>query len=164
MYKYVSAQLVSLIYVAILSLVYFLKRKYNFLESKIYKSLLIITIISLVLDVSSMYVLESNLYDGLVVSLFSKMYFMSLLVWLIVFIFYVILNKTTVKYDNFKVLIKKSILCKSWLVVSFILFIFMFFCKVNYNVDPVSYSGDGVVLLYSLGIFPQQSANVISEA
>ena len=152
MYKYVSAQLVSLVYIIILSFVYFLKRKYNFLESKIYKSLLITTIVSLILDVCSMYFIESNLYNGLVTGLFSKLYFISLLIWLIIFIFYVILNKTNVKYDNFKVLIKKSILCKSWLVVSFILFIFMLMCKINYNVNPVSYSGDGVVLLYSLGI------------
>ena len=152
MYRYVSTQLVSLIYITILSFVYFLKRKYNFLESKIYKSLLITTIISLVLDIGSMYFLELNLYNGLITGLLSKLYFISLLVWLIIFIFYVILNKTNVKYDNFKLLIKKSVLCKSWLVVSFILFIFMIMCKVNYNLNPVSYSGDGVVLLYSLGI------------
>ena len=53
MYQEVAGQIVSLIYIFILSLVYFLKRKYNFLESKFYKSLLVVTIISIILDISS---------------------------------------------------------------------------------------------------------------
>ena len=58
MYKDISVQLVSLLYIVILSLVYFLKRKYNFLESKMYKTLLMITISTLVLDISNIMVLK----------------------------------------------------------------------------------------------------------
>ena len=72
MYKDISVQLVSLLYIIILSAVYFLKRKYNFLESKIYKSLLVSTIVSLILDIVSMYVLDCGLYSNLVIMIFSK--------------------------------------------------------------------------------------------
>ena len=149
MYKDISVQLVSLIYIVILSLVYFLKRKYNFLESKVYKSLLLSTIVALLLDIVSMYIIDNSLYT---LNVFSKLYFISLFVWLILFIFYVLLNKTTVKYDNFKSLIKKSFSCKCWLIISFILFIVLLFSKINYMINPIMYYGFGVLLVYYLGI------------
>ena len=62
MYEYVSVQLVSLVYIIILSVVYFLKRKYNFLESKMYKTLLMITISTLVLDISNIMVLKLDIF------------------------------------------------------------------------------------------------------
>ena len=75
MYEYVSAQLVSFIYVVILSIVYFLKRKYNFLESKVYKSILIATIVTLFFDIFGMYILDCGLYNSVLTQLFSKLYF-----------------------------------------------------------------------------------------
>ena len=108
MYKDISVQLVSLLYIVILSVVYFLKRKYNFLESKVYKSLLVSTIISLILDIVSMCILECGMFSDFVIAIFSKLYFISLFVWIVLFIFYILLNKTLVKYDNYKTLIKNS--------------------------------------------------------
>ena len=55
MYEQVSTNIISLIYLVVLCVVYFLKRKYNFLESKIYKTLLITNIVLLVLDVVCVY-------------------------------------------------------------------------------------------------------------
>ena len=110
MYGAISMQVVSLIYVFILSSVYFLKRKYNFLESKVYKGLLVSVMISLVLDIFSIYVMSSGIYNVIVTSWISKLYFVSLFIWLSMFIFYVLLNKTTVKYDNFSIMLKKSFL------------------------------------------------------
>ena len=152
MYRDISAQLVSLIYIIILSSVYFLKRKYNFLESKIYKSLLISTIISLMLDIVSMYVLESSLFNNIVIALFSKLYFISLFIWLVLFIFYVLLNNISVKFDNFKSLIKQSMLCKTFGIVSIILFIFLLFSKVKHTINPISYYGPLVNVVYTFGI------------
>lgn len=152
MYKDISGQVISLIYVVILSSVYFLKRKYNFLESKIYKFLLTSTIITLLLDIGSMYVIESGLYDGLIIGIVSKIYFISLFVWLILFMFYVLLNKMSVKYENFKLLMKQSALCKSLMIVSLVLFIFLLFSNVSYTVDPIKYLGNGVLIIYALGI------------
>ena len=152
MYADISVQLVSLIYIVILSGVYFLKRKYNFLESKVYKFLLISTIGSLLLDIVSMYILSSQVYSVDINNLFSKIYFISLFIWIIAFIFYVILNNTTVKFNDFKTLIKKSTLCKGWVVLSVILFILLIILKIDYSVSPVGYYGDGVILIYALGI------------
>ena len=98
MYQEITVQLVSLIYIIILSSVYFLKRKYNFAESKVYKVLLISTIGSLVLDVFSMYLINTEKYGSVVISIFSKLYFISLFLWIILFIFYAI----SVKY-SFKI-------------------------------------------------------------
>ena len=61
MYSDISVQVISLIYVFVLSLVYFLKRKYNFLESRIYKLLLIFTGITLVLDIGNMFIIEKEI-------------------------------------------------------------------------------------------------------
>jgi len=152
MYQVMSAQLISLIYIIILATVYFLKRKYNFLESKVYKILLISIIVTLFLDVVSIYILDSGLYNELIILLVSKLYFISIFGWLIIFIFYVILNKTTDKYDNFKSLISQSILCKGWIVISAILFIFLICSNVEYGFNPIKYYGDGVAIVYALGI------------
>ena len=64
MYGVDSLQLVSFIYIVVLSMVYFLKRKYNFVESTIYKFLLIITMIVLVLDIFSSYIVFKNVDVG----------------------------------------------------------------------------------------------------
>lgn len=152
MYKDISVQLVSLLYIIILSAVYFLKRKYNFLESKVYKSLLVSTVVSLILDIISTCVLKCGLYSNLVIIFFSKLYFISLFIWLVLFIFYILLNKTDVKYDSFKSLMKKSILCKSWLIISVIIFLVLLISNIEYSINPIKYYGNGVMLIYSLGI------------
>jgi signal transduction histidine kinase/ActR/RegA family two-component response regulator len=153
MYKDISVQLVSLLYIVILSLVYFLKRKYNFLESKMYKTLLMITVSTLVLDISNIMVLKLDIFSNLIDKIYFKFYFILLFVWLIIFIFYVLLNNMTTKYDNFKSLIKKSVLCKFYLVVSLILLIGLFIFDVNCSSNPFVYSGGGVTIVYLFGIF-----------
>lgn len=152
MYKDISIQLVSLIYIVILSFVYFLKRKYNFLESKIYKVLLIITGITLLLDISSVYLLDNIIYGSLIVDIFSKVYFVSVFCWVIVFIFYVLLNKSFVKYNSLKEMFDGCYLCKGFRVVSVILFIILLVFDIDYNVNPIIYYGNGVLLIYALGI------------
>lgn len=152
MYKDISVQLVSLLYIVILSVVYFLKRKYNFLESKVYKSLLVSTIVSLILDIVSMCILECGMFSSFVIGIFSKLYFISLFIWIVLFIFYILLNKTLVKYDNFKTLINKSILCKSWLIISGILLFVLLISGISYSVNPITYYGNGVILVYAFGI------------
>lgn len=152
MYQEVAGQIVSLIYIFILSLVYFLKRKYNFLESKFYKSLLVVTIISIFLDISSICLLKTSIYNSVLSLVVAKLYFISIFVWLIIFIFYVILNKINIKYDNFKGLIKKSILCKTWIFISIILFILLLFSNIGYTINPISYYGSSVMIVYVLGM------------
>lgn len=150
MYNEVSLQIISLIYVIVLSIVYFLKRKYNFLETKIYKNILIVTIITLILDISNIYILELLPQIGFIST---KIYFISLLIWIILFITYILLNRASKKYDDMKTTIKESFLAKSWLVSSIIFIILMLFLKVNYKLNPIYYYGPGQTLIYSLAVF-----------
>ena len=118
MHSDISLQLMSLVYILILSVVYFSKRKYNFLESKIYKFLLIITMFILFLDVFSYYGILKGIYVGGLSVIISKIYFVSLFVWFILFIFYVFLNKSSIRYDNVS-----NLLVLSFLTLSFTCFI-----------------------------------------
>lgn len=152
MYKDISVQLVSLLYISILSFVYFFKRKYNFLESKVYKFLLVVTIISLLLDVCSIYVLDNITYNNVITMIFSKLYFISLFGWLVIFILYVILNKTLVKYDNFKEMYNKCVMSKVLIIISIVMFVVLLFLEIDYSVNPFSYYGSGVFFTYFFGI------------
>lgn len=153
MYQDISVQIMGLIYVLILSFVYFLKRKYNFLESRVYKSLLICTIITLVLDITSMFIIEEVRYLNFVRILLIKCYFISLFIWLIIFIGYVFLNKSDVKYDNFKSLLKDSSFGKVYYSIALILILMEIILPVNYMEGPVVYYGKGVTLVYAVAIF-----------
>lgn len=153
MYQDISVQIMGLIYVLILSFVYFLKRKYNFLESRVYKSLLICTIITLVLDITSMFIIEGVRYLSFVRILLIKCYFISLFIWLIIFIGYVFLNKSDVKYDNFKSLLKDSSFGKVYYFIALILILMEIILPVNYMEGPVVYYGKGVTLVYAVAIF-----------
>lgn len=153
MYSDISVQLISFIYVFILSVVYFLKRKYNFLESRVYKFLLVFTMGALLLDMSSMYVIKNNIYESLLPMVLSKIYFITLMIWLILFITYVLLNRTNIKYSSFKELMKQSKLAKTWFFVSLVLIVLVLVSKVNYNISPVMYYGSAVNLVYTVSIF-----------
>ena len=148
----VSLQLISLIYVLILSVVYFLKRRYNFIESKFYKILLIVTMITLVLDIASVYIIECGNYIGIISHVISKVYFISLFTWIVIFISYVLLNKNNKKYETFKNLINDSIVAKSWIVIVCLLLILLLIFKVDFNINPIAYYGNGVTLIYALAI------------
>lgn len=152
MYKDIAVQVISLIYVFILSLIYFLKRKYNFLESKIYKALLIFTGITLILDIGSMLIIEEEIFKNVICMLLSKLYFVSLLMWIILFMAYVLLNRVNKKYESLDELFKSSLLGKTYLIVSIILLGMLVVLPVNYSINPVKYYGLGVELVYGVAI------------
>lgn len=152
MYKDIAVQVISLIYVFILSLIYFLKRKYNFLESRIYKALLIFTGITLILDIGSMLIIEEEIFKNVICMLLSKLYFVSLLMWIILFMAYVLLNRVNKKYESLDELFKSSLLGKTYLIVSIILLGMLLVLPVNYSINPVKYYGLGVELVYGVAI------------
>ena len=152
MYKDIAVQVISLIYVFILSLIYFLKRKYNFLESRIYKALLIFTGITLILDIGSMLIIEEEIFKNVICMLLSKLYFVSLLMWIILFMAYVLLNRVNKKYESLDELFKSSLLGKTYLIVSIILLGMLVVLPVNYSINPVKYYGLGVELVYGVAI------------
>jgi len=149
MHHELSIPIISLIYIIILSVVYFLKRKYNFLESKIYKFILILTIIILGIDIANIYILENNsIYSQLT----SKVYLVIILVWLVTFILYILLNRTKHKYANLKEVIQKSLTGKIWLIITSILILLMLILPVHYQSPDIYYYGPGVNLIYILGL------------
>lgn len=152
MYNDISVQIMGLIYVLILSFVYFLKRKYNFLESRVYKSLLICTIVTLILDIFSMFATEKLTDLTFIKMLLIKSYFVSLIIWLIIFIGYVFLNKSNVKYNGFSELIRNSTFVKSYYFIAVILLFMEIVLPVNYKEAPVMYYGQGVTLIYAIAI------------
>jgi len=152
MYKDMSVLLVNLLYIIILSIVYFLKRKYNFLESKVYKGMLVSIMFILILDILRMYIIASGLFVNTIILIFSKFYYIGLFIWLILFIFYVLLNKLDIKYENFNVLLKKSVLCKSLLIVFSFFFLILLFSNINFTTEPLIFYGTGVSLIYAIGV------------
>ena len=148
MYNDIAVQLISFIYILVLSLVYFLKRKYNFLESRIYKSLLIMAGITLLLDIGSIWLIDDGNMSKIGCMIITKTYFISLLGWIILFISYVLLNKSTIKYKNMNELLKQSLGARFFLVLIIVLLALMVILPVNYQINPFSYYGMGVNLLY----------------
>lgn len=148
MYNDIAVQLISFIYILVLSLVYFLKRKYNFLESRIYKSLLIMAGITLLLDIGSIWLIDDGNMSKIGCMIITKTYFISLLGWIILFISYVLLNKSTIKYKNMNELLKQSLGARFFLVLIIVLLALMVILPVNYQINPFSYYGMGVSLLY----------------
>lgn len=152
MYNDIAVQLISFIYILVLSLVYFLKRKYNFLESRIYKSLLIMAGITLLLDIGSIWLIDDGNMSKIGCMIITKTYFISLLGWIILFISYVLLNKSTIKYRNMNELLKQSLGARFFLVLIIVLLALMVILPVNYQINPFSYYGMGVSLLYIIAI------------
>ena len=147
MYIQISNQIISLIYVIVLSLVYILKRKYNFLESKVYKTLLILTITTIGLDIFSIYVLE-NIKE--ISSIITKLYYLSQLSWLILFITYILLNSSNTKYNDIKTYLKKSLIGKIFSYISIVLIILMLILKVDHTI--IGFNGTSTNIIYALGM------------
>lgn len=166
MYNDIAVQLISFIYILVLSLVYFLKRKYNFLESRIYKSLLIMAGITLLLDIGSIWLIDDGNMSKIGCMIITKTYFISLLGWIILFISYVLLNKSTIKYKNMNELLKQSLGARFFLVLIIVLLALMVILPVNYQINPFNYYGMGVNLLYiiaTIGILSMMLVLIFSS-
>ena len=90
--------------------------------------------------------MECGLFNRLVIMIFTKLYFISIFIWIVLFIFYILLNKTDVKYDNFKMLMKKSILCKSWLFISGLLSMTKMIIQLPTYVNNLSLLGHDLII------------------
>ena len=152
MYSDISVQIVSLVYIIIFSIVYFSKRKYNFLESRVYKLILLFTIITLLLDITSTYLIEGNTKYIIFSYITVKFYYMSLFTFIILFVSYILLNRTDVKYDTYTDVFNKSILGKVWIIIAIILGLAMIVLPVEYSTMPVKYYGMGPIFVYALAI------------
>ena len=153
MFNAISLQFASFIYVLVLAIVYFLKRKYNFMESKIYKALLIVTMVVLVFDMLNIYITVKNIYIFGVLPFVSELYFISLFVWLILFVSYVLLSRSNKKYESIKSLADEHPITYLWISVIVVLFILLIIAQILVEYYQVNYYGNDVDIIYILGIF-----------
>ena len=130
MFNNIVLQLVSFIYIAILSIVYFTKRKYNFLDSKIYKILLIITMITIVFD--GMAIFTNNIMLPLVF-----IYRICLYIWLCLFISYIMLSCSNKKYEKLGEIFKEKKIIYLWLLIIVVLFIFLVISQIKLDIQII---------------------------
>ncbi len=152
MFNAISLQFASFIYVIVLAVVYFLKRKYNFMESKVYKALLIVTMFVLVFDILNIYITVKNIYIFGVLPVITELYFISLFVWLILFVSYVLLSRNTKKFDSLKTLADEFPITYLWIGIIVVIFILLIIGQLLIEYYQVNYYGQDVDLVYVLGI------------
>ena len=150
MYSDIALQVVSLVYVLVLSLVYFSRRRYNFIESKIYRYLLVLTALELVFEILKLY--NGFNFSNDFIRILSKLHGISLFLWLILFAFYTLLSRSNNKYESFKALVKGHNLLFLWVAIALVMFIVLVVLEVWFNFLVVSSYDDGIVLVYILGI------------
>ena len=152
MFNAISLQFASFIYVIVLAVVYFLKRKYNFMESKVYKALLIVTMFVLVFDILNIYITVKNIYIFGVLPVITELYFISLFVWLILFVSYVLLSRNTKKFDSLKTLADEFPITYLWIGIIVVIFILLIIGQLLIEYYQVNYYGQDVDLVYVLGL------------
>ena len=152
MFSAISLQLASFIYVAVLSIVYFLKRKYNFLESKVYKTLLIVTMVVLALDITNTYMIVKEIYVSSFLPVVSELYFISLFVWLILFVSYILFSRSTKKYDSFKDFVKEHRIVYVLLAITIVVFIVLIILQIIMRKNHIAYFNKDIELIYIIGI------------
>ncbi|MBR7042451.1 MAG: response regulator [Bacilli bacterium] len=151
MYSAISLQCASFIYVFILAVVYFLKRKYNFLESKVYKALLISTMVVLVLDIANTYIMVSETYVSWL-SIVSEIYFISLFIWLILFVSYVLFSRSNKKYESLKAFVAEHHMTYLLFALAFLVFIVLIILQIYFRKNHVVYYENDIQLIYIVGI------------
>lgn len=152
MFNEISLQVFSLIYVLVLAVVYFVKRRYNFLESKIYKTLLGVTFITLLLDIANIYLPHTNIEIANLPKFIAFIYCIGLFFWLILFTLYLLLSMSEKKYEKTKELTKDHPFVYIIIFLIIILFALFTFYQVGhiYNFFD-NYYGD-IQIIYIFGI------------
>ena len=152
MFNEISLQVFSLIYVLVLAVVYFVKRRYNFLESKIYKTLLGVTFITLLLDIANIYLPHTNIEVANLPKFIAFIYCIGLFFWLILFTLYLLLSMSEKKYEKTKELTKDHPFVYIIIFLIIILFALFTFYQVGhiYNFFD-NYYGD-IQIIYIFGI------------
>lgn len=94
-----SVQIFSAIYLIVLIIIYFSKKRINSIENKIFSSLIITNLIGVILDLIST---STALYmkDAIWLNIVSKFYLVYLITWLLIFTLYVYYISTTTKKNK----------------------------------------------------------------
>ncbi len=150
MYDTMKLEICSLIYIIILQCIYFVKRKYNFVESKIYKILLLLTTFLLVSDISAIYFSYKYPDDGTISKIFIRIYFTAVIVWSVVYLGYILINKSNDKnnYNSIIELFKKKKTSLIYIIISLGIIIGSFFMPFNHNIIPFTLEGKIIPYTY----------------
>lgn len=136
MFNCISIQMCSLAYVIMLIMVYLYKRKYDSLENRVYKSMLILTIFILIFDLMSIFTINNYQIIPTLNLIFTKGFLMCLISWFWLFLFYVMICEYKNNWNNFKETLKKTISTKLWLLFYIISLIFVIILPLNYSSNP----------------------------
>ena len=90
MFGSVCFQFISLVYIFLLIIVYFSKKRFNSLENRIYMILIITNMIGLILDISSVYTIVHMDSIPMINSIITKLYLMYLITWITLLTLYII--------------------------------------------------------------------------
>ena len=82
--------IVNLLYMIIVSIIYFSKKKIRNIESEIYTGLLVITLVGIFIDISGYFIFSVLPIDSLIPILISKIYIAFYLIWNLTFFRYVV--------------------------------------------------------------------------
>ncbi len=82
--------IVNLLYMIIVSIIYFSKKKIRNIESEIYTGLLIVTLVGIFIDISGYFIFSVLPIDSLIPILISKIYIAFYLIWNLTFFRYVV--------------------------------------------------------------------------
>jgi signal transduction histidine kinase/CheY-like chemotaxis protein len=150
----ISLQLVSILYVVVLATVYFVKRRYNFLESKIYKVLLGVTFFNLLLNIVNIFIDNTNIFidNTNILFVISILYCLGLFFWLILFISYLLLSMSNKKYENFKLLIRDHPVIYSIIIAIIIIFLVLVLSQNLFGLKFVNYYNKDINIIYAFGI------------
>lgn len=145
----ISIQIFSIVYVFVLSMVYFSKRRYNFIESKVYKYLLVFTMLELILDAINSYLVINSNTDILFVT---KLHFVSLFIWFLLFALYILLSRSNNKYETFKDLFKAHTGVFMWTSITALLFAILIILQLWLNFLHINFAMYEITLVYLFGI------------
>ena len=139
MYSSLYFQISSLVYIILLIVVYFSRKRLNIFETKIYSYLIIINFVGVILDLISTYLAIVDVTNPLLNPV-SKLYLVYLITWMYVFTIY--LSYISTKNKKINVLDKKY---RSLLYIFYLVPVIVIMLCPLYN-----YSNDGIVYTYGL--------------
>lgn len=127
----------GILYTLLIAFCFFLKKKVNNSETKIYAVLVIITLLELFFGLIASYgiLYLTNIF---LLNIFVKAYFVVMLIWLTLFTIYIL---SISKYKD-GLYIKKS--CKFTFIISFIFCIFIVFSGLNFYNDNGNIFSEGI--------------------
>lgn len=123
----IVSQLVSFIYVIVLAITYFSKKRIKSIENKLFSLLIITNIIGLIIDLTSTGLALRN-KTGFMLSFSSKMYLVYLLTWILILTIYVF--SISIKRDITKNDLKKFL---PFLCIFYLISIVIIFCLPLHN-------------------------------